>query len=494
MRAFLVSSSLGAACAAALAVPLALPSPQADRPVTASTSASVPAPLSAPVSATAGRQREGDPVQPGARASTRTIPLTPFTAVQKSRRALPEARERAARGVSEREVEPFSLLGITWNDASTELHGTVQVRTRDASGGAWSAWQDVLAHNDHAPDPGSAEARTAGVRGSTAPLWVGRSDAVEVQVVPEAPGRRSAGAADIAVPELPGGLRLEMVDPGDTPGSPPGAATATATGTGTAGSPAKDLAAARANADVAPVDGEEAPEVIPGETAEHAAEGVADAAAEDTAAKAAAPKAGPPYIGPRPAIVTRAGWDADESLREREFLYTGDLKLAFVHHSATGNNYDCSEAPAMIRSIYRYHVLSSGWRDMGYNFLVDRCGTIYEGRAGGVTKPVMGAHTYGFNTNSMGVAVLGTFTNAEPPAAAVRGVSQLVAWKLGLFGVDPSATVTVTSGGGKYPKGTRVKLHTVSGHRDGYNTECPGARLYSQLGAARASAASLQGR
>ena len=149
----------------------------------------------------------------------------------------------------------------------------------------------------------------------------------------------------------------------------------------------------------------------------------------------------------------------------------------------------------MLRGIYRYHVKSSGWRDIGYNFAVDKCGNIYEGRAGGVTKPVQGAHTLGFNSDSMGIAVLGTFSNADPSAAAVDAVARLTAWKLGLFGADPRGRTTLVSGGGnKYKKGTKARLNVISGHRDGFATECPGARLYERLGSARSSSARLQGR
>jgi uncharacterized protein with LGFP repeats len=205
--------------------------------------------------------------------------------------------------------------------------------------------------------------------------------------------------------------------------------------------------------------------------------------------------AGRPYIGPRPRIVTRAGWGADERLRERGFVYTKTVKAAFIHHSTTGNNYTCAQAPSVLRSIYRYHVKSSGWRDFGYNFAVDRCGTIYEGRAGGVAKPVLGAHTRGFNDNSMGIAVLGTFTRSRPPKAAVNAVARLTAWKLGLYGRNPRGTTLLVSGGSnKFTKGARVRLKVISGHRDGFATECPGLRLYQRLGSARRASARLQGR
>ncbi|NEA38579.1 peptidoglycan recognition protein, partial [Streptomyces sp. SID11385] len=198
---------------------------------------------------------------------------------------------------------------------------------------------------------------------------------------------------------------------------------------------------------------------------------------------------------PEPAIVDRAGWGADEKLREPEFGYTGAVRAAFIHHSASGNDYTCAEAPSVIRGIYRYHVESNGWRDIGYNFLVDKCGTVYEGRAGGVAKPVMGAHTLGFNTDSTGIALLGTYTDTEPSAAALDGLAKLTAWKLGLNNMDPEGKVTLVSDGGNlYEKGTKVSLNVISGHRDGFATECPGKLLYEKLGTLRSKAAALQGR
>ncbi|CAM5469626.1 Peptidoglycan recognition protein OS=Streptomyces rimosus subsp. rimosus (strain ATCC / DSM 40260 / JCM 4667 / NRRL 2234) OX=1265868 GN=SRIM_015910 PE=3 SV=1 [Streptomyces rimosus subsp. rimosus] len=95
----------------------------------------------------------------------------------------------------------------------------------------------------------------------------------------------------------------------------------------------------------------------------------------------------------------------------------------------------------------------------------------------------------------MGIAVLGTFENANPPTSAVSAVARLAAWKLGLYGMDPRTTTSLVSGGGnRYKKGTRARLHVISGHRDGFSTECPGDRLYGKLGSVRSSAARLQGR
>ncbi|MET8893386.1 peptidoglycan recognition protein family protein, partial [Streptomyces albogriseolus] len=202
-----------------------------------------------------------------------------------------------------------------------------------------------------------------------------------------------------------------------------------------------------------------------------------------------------PYIGPRPAIVTRHGWGADESLREKSFVYTSTVKAAFVHHTASGNGYSCSQAPSLIRGFYRYHTRSLGWRDIGYNFLVDKCGRIYEGRAGGVAKPVKGAHTLGFNSKTTGIAVIGSYGSKKPSAKAVKAVARLTAWKLGLHGRNPKKKTSLTSGGSNlYAKGKKVKMKVISGHRDGFNTSCPGGKLYKKLGSVRSKAAKYQGR
>ncbi|MFI2612924.1 peptidoglycan recognition protein [Kitasatospora sp. NPDC018619] len=199
---------------------------------------------------------------------------------------------------------------------------------------------------------------------------------------------------------------------------------------------------------------------------------------------------------PRPAVVTRAGWGADESLRDGDVEYTGPVRAVFVHHTATATDYACADAPRVIRAIYQYHVRSNGWRDIGYNFLVDRCGTVYEGRAGGVERPVHGAHTLGFNTDSAGVAAIGTYVEDQPPGPLLDGLAALAAWKLGLASqpADGRTVLTSTSGGSRYPAGSAVPFDAVSGHRDAVDTECPGNALYARLPALRAAAARLQAR
>ncbi|MCN9244111.1 peptidoglycan recognition protein [Streptomyces sp. RY43-2] len=361
-------------------------------------------------------------------------------------------------GLSPQAVHPFSMIGIVWKDPSAELHGRAQVRTRESGTSRWSGWQELEVHGQgHGPDPQSAEGRSSRLRGATAPLWVGDSDGVEVRV-----RANKAAKGQTRTPALPEGLQAELIDPGaDTPRQAGDAAEA-------GDSEGSGLAGSRANPATSAVP--EAADAAPGQ------------------------RAGP-YTTSRPKIVTRRGWGADENLRESGFGYTGKVKVAFVHHTATGNGYKCSQAPSVIRGIYRYHVVSSGWRDIGYNFLVDKCGNIYEGRAGGVDKAVLGAHTMGFNSDSMGIAAIGAFESSTPPAAMVNAIAKLAAWKLGLYGMDPRGTTYLRSAGGnRFPAGQNARLKVVSGHRDGYSTECPGKLLYGKLGTIRSSAARYQGR
>ncbi|MGW0469058.1 peptidoglycan recognition protein family protein [Streptomyces sp. NPDC003027] len=421
MRAYL-ASSVAVTCAAALSLPLSLATPAVPLP---------PGTPAVPAAAPAGGGSLAG--------STQSLRLGPLAGGE---RAVDGARPE--QGLTRRDVRPFSLVGVVWDDPTARLHGTVQVRTRAAGTGIWSAWQDVETHNDeHGADPGTTEGGSGALRGATAPLWVGASDGVEIRVRPDGESGEP----------LPAGLRLELVDPGPEP----------------------------------PATAEEEAPTAPEERTSMAPPAL-------TAARPAA-AAGKPYIGPRPKIITRKGWGADEKMREKGFVYTKAVKAAFVHHSATGNNYTCKQAPSVLRGIYRYHVKSSGWRDIGYNFAVDKCGNIYEGRAGGVAKPVLGAHTLGFNTNTMGIAVLGSYSSVNPPAAAVTAVARLTAWKLGLHGVNPKGKSTLVSGGGnRYKKGKKVSFNAIAGHRDGFATECPGKRLYGQLGTARTASAKYQGR
>lgn len=191
-----------------------------------------------------------------------------------------------------------------------------------------------------------------------------------------------------------------------------------------------------------------------------------------------------------PAISLRSAWGARPPTAAPTL--TADLKAAVVHHSVNGNTYAAGDVPAMLRSIQAYHQDVNGWSDFAYNFAVDRFGRVWEGRGGGTVQVVLGGHSQGFNTGTVGVVVLGDFTSASVSSAALEGVAQVIAWKFALHRVDPGSTVPLTSAGSaKYAAGTKVTLPRIVGHRDVQATDCPGANLYSRLGTIRTRVAQL---
>lgn len=299
------------------------------------------------------------------------------------------------------------VIGVTWAPGALTAKDRVEYRVKD--GATWGDWTAMVAEDDHAPDPGTPEARTQ--RAGTDP-YVVTGDAVEARVLTD----RSAA---------PAGVQLDLVDPSVS------AADSANTGSGA---------------------------------------GSAQAA------------------GTKPTILTRAQWGADERLRTGVPQY-GTIKAGFVHHTVNANSYTTGQVPAIIRGIYAFHTKSRGWSDIGYNFLIDRFGRTWEGRAGGVDQPVIGAHTGGFNSQLFGAAAIGTFDTTTPPVAMMTAYKKLFAWKLSLAHVDPMAKVTLT--------GMTRAVYTVSGHRDAdgelNNTACPGNALYARLGAIRTGARDLMG-
>lgn len=385
-----------------------------------------------------------------------------------------------------RDTEPFSMLGVTWTDPSASVTGTVEVRTRGAKSGQWSRWLRL--------DGDSGQGESGAARGGTEPAWVGSSNGVEVRV--------RSGASTSA--GLPAGLRLAMVDPGsgNVTGIEPAAFAVEETGQPSPTDPPSDSGepSQSATEPETPPSSEQPAEPSVSEPPT-ASDTPSDSPSPSVSASASAtptptvsvPPA-PPSIAPQPPITSRAGWGADESISPEEpsYLPGAKIKAVVVHHTAESNAYTCDQGPAVVRGIYAYHVQQLGWKDLGYNFLVDKCGTIYEGRKGGIDRPVMGAHAYGFNSETTGISVLGTYTDAAPPQAAMASVAKIAAWKLGQYGVDPASTTTLTAGdsgrnyfGKTWAKGAQLFLPVIHGHRDGYNTQCPGNALYAQLGTIR---------
>jgi hypothetical protein len=204
---------------------------------------------------------------------------------------------------------------------------------------------------------------------------------------------------------------------------------------------------------------------------------------------------------PQPGIITRAGWGADESLRNKAAdcedspEYAPRVRYAVVHHTAhstNSNSYGPGDSASIVRGIYQFHTQTNGWCDIGYNFLVDKFGQMFEGRFGGMDRPVIGAHAAGFNTESTGVAVIGEYGAAPLSSEGYGALKGLLAWKLSIHNVNPNTQITVTAGAGsgKYLEGTPATIWTISGHRDVGTTACPGDNIYKELPALRPDVAS----
>jgi N-acetylmuramoyl-L-alanine amidase len=208
----------------------------------------------------------------------------------------------------------------------------------------------------------------------------------------------------------------------------------------------------------------------------------------------------------QPAVLRRADWGADESLR---FDSSGNeiwpsayypVQKLLVHHTATQNN--DPDPPATVRSIYYYHAVTQGWGDIGYNFLIDESGRIYEGRhtidyppGGDPTEEnasgyvVTGAHATNFNSGVVGIALLGTLTNQDATPAARQALEQLLAWESDHHGLDPQGTGLYTNP----VNGTQKTFPNIAGHRDVAATECPGGVFYATLPSIRSDVAAMLG-
>jgi len=208
-----------------------------------------------------------------------------------------------------------------------------------------------------------------------------------------------------------------------------------------------------------------------------------DAATTPDAPSARVGAASPTEEGvPAPALLSRHRWGADESWRNGRPAYVETIQQVHVHHTANSNTYGRSDVPALIRGMYAYHTQSLGWSDIAYNFLVDRFGRVWVGRAGGADEPVRGAHTLGFNATSTGVAAIGNFDLVEPGHAVLGAIARVAAWKLYPYGGDPlGRTPVLSEGSDKFRRGRRVTLPVIDGHRDTNDTACPGQHLYDAL-------------
>lgn len=331
--------------------------------------------------------------------------------------------------------KPFSMVALTAKD----LAGTKAMVRAKQPDGSWGPWYETEPVDTHRNDRG-APSRTRG----TEPIYVGSTKAVQILVTrKEAVQRAPEQPAPIATPKPQGELQFPSDEEvfGRDVLSP--------------------LTAVLIDPGRGPIDNAR------------------------TAVAAELPGGGPN-------VISRAGWGADESIRCEDPTYDDFLGGVTVHHTAGRNDYDKSESAGIVRAIYAYHAKTLGWCDIGYNALVDKYGQIFEGRAGGLDKPVQGAHAGGFNENTSGVALMGNHVSEPPTDAAIDAIGRFVGWRAKLAGLDPQAATVMESEGTEFtpiPQGQTIDLPIVFAHRDVGNTTCPGDAAYAMMDRIREIAA-----
>ena len=294
------------------------------------------------------------------------------------------------------------------------------VQLRVRSGGSWTGWTDLAPEDDEGP----TVAQEPGARAGTGPVWVGDANGVAVRVT---------SASGLA----PADLQVVTVDPGDDPGRRHGSRTGS------------------------------------------------DAVATARPASGAALSRTPSFPH-KPRVISRKRWGADPRLTEHCSAprYGRTARMVFVHHTVNSNKYRPREAPGIVRGIYAYHTQGQNWCDIGYNALIDRFGNVYEGRRGGLSKPVRGAHAGDYNTGTVGVSMIGNFDVARTSKRMRHALVRFVGGRFGTSYQPVRGGVSVAG----------ARFSRIAGHRDAMSTACPGRYLYAQLPRIRKRAASYLSR
>ncbi len=357
------------------------------------------------------------------------------TAAKRTMRRVAISRPQVVRG--------YATVGVTWAPRSTYAENQLNVEIRTEKDSSWTPWTAAKYNPEEGPGQGKDGSGEI-VRPGTDPLIIGEVDRVQMRL----------STTDGSVPR---DLLLAVIDPGTGRLRSQAPAIDTAElGRSTKGTDQAALSSASFS------DATADPET----------------ATPDDDASLAAMK-----VAPKPYIYSRAQWGANERLRDQSSPYYGTVKAGFIHHTVNANSYSSSQVPSLLRGIYAYHTQSKGWRDVGYNFLVDRFGRIWEGRFGGVHRGVVGAHTMGYNEVSFAMSAIGNFDVTNPPRAVTSAYARLFAWKLSLHDIRADATRLYVKN--RY-------LAAINGHRDTGQTACPGRYLYAKMPGIRTAAKRLQ--
>ena len=358
-----------------------------------------------------------------------------------------------------------------------DAHSDVEFEVRTEVDGTWSDWERLDADDEDGGTPGTDPYYTAGAQALQVRILGDDWDPAGTRVLLVDPKTLDSDAEAVRDNQPVTGLDDGAgAGAGDASGADDGVDTeqAAAADADAAAGATPDAAASQAAAGTAA-------QAASGTTAQNAAltvpAGTAGAAgweAQTTSAKVKKVE--------KPKIRSRKDWGASKKLGTTKHDVAAKATAAVVHHSAGANDYDAEDVPAILRGIHTFHVQGRGWDDVGYNMFADKYGRLWEGRAGGVSKAIVGAHAVGYNTGTFGISVLGTYEKKAPPQKTLDAVAGAIAWKLSLSGTSADAKTTIA--------GDRVR--TVIGHRDVGQTSCPGDAFYAKLGEVRKTAVEIQ--
>ena len=375
------------------------------------------------------------------------------------------------------EVDRFLVAGFTWTGGA-DLPEGVRIYLRVRENGTWSPW-----YLNEAADSGRDDRATSG----TGEFVTGGADAIQASVVG---GSLPTDLKLALVPSQPQGEQalsaadLKTTEAGPTPVIEDAAVPQTAPGWPGASKSSTEPVTQRAAAGATPL-------VRPATFTTTALPPVRPAALPATV-PVALPVATTANGLPVP-VTTRAEWGANASYMtwDPEYASAGHV---VVHHTAGTNNYSAEQSASIVRGIYYYHAVTLDWGDIGYNFLIDKFGTVFEGRSGSLAAPdgrmSVGAHARGVNTGTMGLSMMGDYSSVSPSEAQLSSVGKMAGWFLRRAGISDAngwagLHVWTTE---RYQAGSTVSMPRILAHRDVGYTSCPGDVGYSKLGIIRSIA------
>ncbi|KGM09947.1 N-acetylmuramoyl-L-alanine amidase [Cellulomonas bogoriensis] len=386
--------------------------------------------------------------------------LEDVTSVEVEQTTLSSAPRVAADDLDQAIITPalstadFYVAGVTWDPAGTDEPPYVFIRVLAADG--WTEWDELDT------DPLHDDATVVG----TEPYVTGVASGVQVKV------RGAQLPADLAVVLMPANPSTDVkeVQEPDAEVSTlpePDEDRSTASTAARSGTPATTAAPALFTPASAPA--------APGTTSVAAAAPVQASAA--VPANAAMPTSDQVAGG----IISRSAWGANEARSTWRPSYH-QLRAAVVHHTAGNNNYTRAQSASIVRGIHNYHAVTLGWNDIGYNYLVDKYGQVFEGRRGTLASNdgviVTGAHARSYNQHSLGISAIGNYTSTYAPQVILDRMSEVIGWHFARAGID----VTTAS---RMPN--RTGLPRIFAHRDVGSTICPGQNIYNRLPTMRTS-------